>query len=275
MMDSRMNTKSAISPRHAGRLFERYGPWAVVTGASSGIGRAFADRLAQAGLSLVLVARRDDTLKAVAAELNAHYETVCHCVPVDLSQNGSASQLMVQTGSREVGLLVAAAGYGTSGPFLDSVLANERTMIDLNCGAVSELAHLYGQSMRARGRGAIILMSSLVAFQGVPRSANYAATKAFVQVLAEGLRPELRPFGIDVLAVAPGPIQSGFADRAGMTMSMSQGPDVVAVQALAALGRTGTVRPGWLSKLLEAGLAPLPRRLRTRIMQQVMAGMTP
>ncbi|WP_193336371.1 SDR family NAD(P)-dependent oxidoreductase [Devosia beringensis] len=270
-----MNTKSAISPRYAGRLVERYGRWAVVTGASSGIGRAFAERLAQAGFSLVLVARRDDMLKAVAAELNAHYETVCHCVPVDLSQNGSASQLMVQTGSREVGLLVAAAGYGTSGPFLDSDLANERTMIDLNCGAVSELTHLYGQSMRARRRGAIILMSSLLAFQGVPRSANYAATKAFVQVLAEGLRPELRPFGIDVLAVAPGPIQSGFADRAGMTMSMSQGPDVVAVQALAALGRTGTVRPGWLSKLLEAGLAPLPRRLRTHVMQQVMAGMTP
>lgn len=117
-------------------------------------------------------------------------------------------------------------------------------------------------------------MSSLLAFQGVPRAANYAATKAYVQSLAEGLRVELAPFGVDVVASAPGPIHSGFGARAAMTMSMGQTPDVVARTTLDALGRWGTVRPGWLSKLLEASLSFLPRWGRVRILTLVMGGMT-
>ena len=117
-------------------------------------------------------------------------------------------------------------------------------------------------------------MSSLLAWQGVPRAANYAATKAYVQPLAEGLRIELGPVGVDVVACAPGPIASGFADRAGMVMSGAAPARVVAQETLAALGRWGTVRPGLLSKLLEWSLAFLPRWGRVRMLALVMGGMT-
>jgi len=117
-------------------------------------------------------------------------------------------------------------------------------------------------------------MSSLVAFQGVPRAANYAATKAYVQSFAEALRLELKPLGVDVIASAPGPIRSGFATRASMRMGLAQTPRDVADATLAALGRRGIVRPGWLSKFLEASLMFLPRWGRVRTMGFVMAGMT-
>jgi len=126
----------------------------------------------------------------------------------------------------------------------------------------------------SRGHGGIVLMSSLLAFQGTPGSAHYAATKAYVQSLAEGLREELRPLGVAVVASAPGPIATGFAARANMRMSMSLGPRVVAAQTLAALGRKTTVRPGWLSKLLGWSLATAPRGLKVKIIGRVMAGMT-
>ncbi len=255
---------------------QRYGPWAVVTGASDGIGRAFATELAAAGVNLVLVARRRNVLEELAVELQRAHGITCDVLDIDLARADGAAKLVSAATNRDIGLLVGAAGFGTSGPFLDNSIETELEMIDVNCRAVVELAHFYGAQFVSRGSGGLVFMSSLLAFQGVPRAANYAATKAYVQVLAEGLRRELAPKNVDVLAVAPGPIDSGFGRRANMTMSMSmsEGPAVVARGALAALGRRGTTRPGRLSKLLGGSLSPLPRTLRTRIMGQVMAGMT-
>ncbi|MEL6179942.1 MAG: SDR family NAD(P)-dependent oxidoreductase, partial [Myxococcota bacterium] len=136
------------------------------------------------------------------------------------------------------------------------------------------LTHHYGRRFAAQKRGGIILMSSLLAFQGVPRAAHYAATKAYVQTLAEGLRLELAPYTVDVLACAPGPVHSGFAERANMRMGVALKPEDIALATLSALGRRTTVRPGWLSKLLEGSLALLPRWGRVRILAQVMGGMT-
>ena len=119
-----------------------------------------------------------------------------------------------------------------------------------------------------------MLLSSLVALQGTPGAAHYAATKAYVQTLAEGLRVELRPAGVDVIACAPGPVHSGFAERAGMRMSRAVSPDDVALPTLHALGRRTTVVPGGLSKILSWSLAPLPRSLRTTVMTSVMGAMT-
>jgi short-subunit dehydrogenase len=173
----------------------------------------------------------------------------------------------------DVGLVIAGAGYGLAGRFLDNSLADELDMIDVNCRAVAELVHRFAAPMVARRAGGIILFSSIVAFQGVPGQANYAATKAWVQVFAEGLGRELQPAGVDVLAVAPGPVATGFAARAGLSMGAAEKPEVVARASLNALGHTGTVRPGTLATLLEASLSLLPRRGRTRILGQVMAGM--
>ena len=253
---------------------ERYGPWAVVTGASDGIGREMAVCLAQDGLDLVLVARRKANLEALAGELARAHGIRTLVIAADLGTKAGIESVLKGTNRLETGLLVAAAGFGTSGPFIDASLEQELSMIDVNCRAVVELSHAFGARFARQKRGGLVLMSSLVAFQGVPRAANYAATKAFIQTFAEGVRAELKPFGVDVIASAPGPVHSGFASRASMTMSKAASSRTVAEQTLKALGNVGTVRPGFLSKLLEFSLMFLPRFGRVRMMGVVMAGMT-
>ena len=263
----------ARSPRHQA-FRTAYGPWAVITGASDGIGRELAWRVAARGVSVVLVARRRAVLTQLAEQLGAAHGVEARVVDVDLAQRGADEAVARAVSDLEVGLYVACAGFGTSGEFLASDLSAELDMIDVNCRALTGLAHRLGARMAERGRGGMVLMSSLLAFSGVPGAAGYAATKAYVQALAEGLHLELGPRGIDVLASAPGPIHSGFAARADMRMGMAQRPRDVADATLDALGRGITVRPGWLSKLLEASLATLPRQVRARILARVMHGMT-
>ena len=252
----------------------RYGPVAVVTGASSGIGRDMAVGLAERGLDLVVVARRADRLEALAAELMENYGVVVTPVAADLATPTGIRATITAADVLDVGLLAACAGFGTSGQFTDANISNEREMVAVNCLALMELSHHFARRLAARGRGGLILMSSLVAFQGVPTAAHYAATKAYVQSLAEGLAVELAPANIDVLAAAPGPTRSGFAERANMQMGGAVESKTVALGALNGLGRRSVVRPGLLSKALEASLAMLPRRGRVRMLGKVMGGMT-
>lgn len=270
-----MNTrKTTASQRQDERLRLRYGPWAVITGASSGIGRALALRLAEAGFSLVLVARRQEALEQMAADWTAQHGGQYRVIAVDLAREGAACWVTEATMDLDVGLLVAAAGFGTSGPFLASSTEQELEMLNVNCRAPLELSLHFGQRFARRGRGGIILMSSIVAFQGMPSAAHYAATKAYVQSLAEALSVELAPLGVDVLASAPGPTQSGFGARADMRMGKALTPSDVAQPTLNALGRKSTVLPGLLSKMLVYSLIPLPRRVCVRIMGAVMGSMT-
>lgn len=257
-------------------LRARYGPWALVTGASDGIGCAIARQLAEAGLHLVLVARRGAVLERLAVELQSYFPIEVTVIALDLARPGSDAELAERTRALDIGLVVAAAGFGTSGRLLDASLDDELAMIDVNARSVVSLVHTFGARLARRRRGGIVLMSSLLAFQGVARAATYAATKAFVQTLAEGVRHELSADGVDVIAVAPGPVRSGFATRARMTMSFAQTPDSVATAVLRALRRRkgGTIRPGFLSKFLEASLAILPRFGRVRMMKRIMASMT-
>lgn len=261
-----MNTKSVFA--------ERYGPWAVVTGASEGIGKAFARELASNGASLVLVARRQQVLEKLAAELTQTHGVECRVIAMDLSNSRNVDDLAAATKDLDVGLVVAAAGFGTSGPLLNSELQTELSMMDLNCNALMACTWHFAKRFAQRGRGGLVLMSSLLAFHGVPRAANYAATKAYVQTLAEGLRVELAAVGVDVIACAPGPISTGFAKRANLHMATALQAEVVARVTLAALGKQTTVRPGWLSKLLGWSLALLPRWAQVRVIAQVMKGMT-
>lgn len=263
----------ALTPRQE-RWRATYGPWAVVTGASDGIGREMALCLAKMGLKLVLVARRRAVLEQFAADLNARYGTEARVVDADLVQPAGVEALIAATAALEVGLLVACAGFGLAGRFIDSAVDQEAAMVDVNCRAVLALSHHFSRRFVAQRRGGLVLMSSLLAFQGVPLSANYAATKAYIQSLAEGLYHELAPLGVDVLASAPGPIHTGFAARADMQMGLAQKPEHVAQETLDALGRRYVVRPGWLSKFLETSLSFLPRWGRVRAMAQVMKGMT-
>jgi uncharacterized protein len=251
----------------------QYGPWAVVTGASSGIGREIALRLAASGLNLILVARRQGLLEELGSDLGRRgIET--RVIAADLGTKAGIEAVAAGSGDLDVGLLVAAAGFGTSGPFLDSDLTQELVMLDVNCRALLWQSLHFGRRFAERGRGGLIFLASLVGFQGTPFSANYAATKAYVQSLAEALHVEFALRGVDVLASAPGPVQSGFAARAGMRMGAALKPADVAQATLDALGCKTTVVPGLLSKILTYSLIPLPRSSRVRMMGWVMRGMT-
>jgi short-subunit dehydrogenase len=252
---------------------DRYGPWAVVTGASRGIGQAFARRIAADGINVVLIARSRDRLDALATELQAAHGISTTVLAADLSDPDAADAIEEATSRLDVGLAVLAAGFGTTGSVLETELAAELALIAVNVTAVMRLAHTFANRLAARGGGGIVLFGSILGWQGVPGQANYAASKAYVQSLAEALHDDLAPRGVDVLAVAPGPVDSGFGAAAGLTMTSATPPDVVARQSLAALGRRRTVVPGARGKVLTAALTPLPRRIRSRILGKVIAGM--
>jgi len=256
------------------RLYSRYGAWAVVTGASSGIGKEMALRLAEARLNLVLVARSQDLLEQMATDLGDRYGIDVRVVHLDLAVETGMDTLANITQDLDVGLLVASAGFGTSGLFLDAQLDEEMDMLNVNCRSLLALSWYFGQRFAKQGRGGIVLMSSIVGFQGLPFAAHYAATKAYVQTLAEGLAVELAPMGVDVIASAPGPTNSGFGARAGMKMGKVLHPGKVAQVTLNALGRKSFVLPGLLTKVLVYSLVPLPRWARVRIMGSVMKSMT-
>ena len=263
-----------LSQQEKDRLKTKYGPWAVVTGASSGIGMELAERLAESGLNLVINARNGEQLAAIATRLTATYGITIKSVAADLGSQVAVDQFIAATNGLAVGLFVASAGFGTSGSFLEADITEEIAMLRVNCEALLVLTHHFSQRFVGQKRGGIILMSSLVGFQGVPFAAHYAATKAYVQSLAEALAVELKPYDVDVLAAAPGPVESGFGQRANMQMSMSLTPAQVGIPILKALGRQSTVLPGLLTKFLVGSLRTVPRWAKVLIMKQVMGGMT-
>jgi short-subunit dehydrogenase len=231
-------------------------------------------KLAAAGINLVIVARKREALDELAGIIKSHNGVQVLVVDVDLGSETALKILETRTSDLDVGLLVAAAGFGTSGPFLESTLDTEMEMLSVNCRALFGTCFHFAQRFAKRGRGGIILMSSIVGFQGMPFAAHYAATKAYVQTLAEALYVELAPLGIDVLAAAPGPTHSGFAARAGQRMATALRPEDISQPILDALGLMSTTLPGFLSKVLRYSIVPLPRWARVRIMGKVMQGMT-
>ena len=252
---------------------DRYGPWALVTGASNGIGKALATRIAGEGINVVLVARSVDTLHTLAAELTASFGVETMVLPADLAVPGAAGDVACLTDRIDIGLVILAAGFGNTGTFLETQLAEELQLVAVNITTVTQLTHAFAGRLAARGKGGIAPFGPIVRWQGGPGQAHYAASRAYVQSLAEGLHDELAPCGVDVLAVAPGPVDSGFGVRAGLRMTSATTTDVVAVATLDALGRRRTVIPGARGKVLTAALTPLPRRIRSVILGRVIAGM--
>jgi short-subunit dehydrogenase len=263
-----------LSASERTRLKDNYGPWAIVSGASSGIGLEIVERLAESGLNLIIHARSENILQGISKRLTSTHNIEVKVVASDISEQAGIQKLIETTQSLPIGLLVASAGYGTSGEFIHTSMHAEINMLRLNCEALLTLTHHFAQRFVAQKRGGIILMSSMVAFQGVPYSANYAATKAYVQSLGEALAEELRPHGVDVLAAAPGPVASGFGQRANMKMNMPLTPQQVGIPILKALGRNTTVLPGFLTKFLVYSLRTVPRWGKVKIMKIVMGGMT-
>lgn len=256
------------------RLKSKYGPWAVVTGASSGIGLEIAERLAESGLNLALNARNKDLLLEISQRFQKNYGIQTTILAMDVTSEEFTQQIIEFSKKSKVGLLVASAGFGTSGVFIESSLEEEIEMLRVNCEALLKLTHYFAGLFAREKRGGIILMSSMVGFQGVPYAAHYAATKAYVQSLAEALALELKPQGVDVLAAAPGPVASGFGKRARMKMDLTLQPAQVGIPILKSLGKRTTVLPGFLTKFLVYSLRTVPRWGKIRIMKIVMGGMT-
>ncbi|ULQ55475.1 SDR family NAD(P)-dependent oxidoreductase [Flavihumibacter rivuli] len=262
-----------LTAKEKARLKSNYGEWAIVTGASSGIGLELAHQLAASGINLIINGRQEERLLQAKKQLSRHQVQVIPVV-ADLAEAGGIDKIIQASRGLPIGLLVNNAGFGTSGLFVDASLFTEINMLRVNCEAVLSLTHYFAQQFKQQKRGGIIFLSSLVAFQGVPYAAHYAATKAYIQSFAEALAVELKPFQVDVLAAAPGPVDSGFAHRANMKMGNSLAPEKIGVPILKALGRTNNVVPGLLSKVLVYSLATVPRSAKIKIMKKVMGGFT-
>ena len=257
----------------------RYGPWALVAGASEGLGAEFARQLAGKGLDLALVARRAGKLEALAGELAARYGVQTRSLSLDLSNPETPGAILAQVEDIEVGLLVYNASFSCIGPFFDRSLAEHRQELQVNCLAPLALVHSFGRSMAARRRGGIILMSSLSASQGSAYISNYTATKAYNQILAEGLWEELREHGVDVLACSPGATRTPnyLASLDGRPSGGSVPaiePRTVVTEALAALGKEPGVIPGFTNRLSALVMRRiLPRRTAIRLMGRVLKGL--
>lgn len=219
--------------------------YALITGASSGIGECFARALGARGRNLVLVARSKPKLEALAAELRISYKVQVESLSYDLSLAGAATSLAEALRERrlEVGLLVNNAGFGARGEFWKLPLERQSEMLRLNVHALVDLTHLLLPSMVEQRCGGIINVSSTASFQPVPYTTVYAATKAFVSSFSAGLAEELRPYGVVVVTLCPGGTSTNFfeASRYG-TRSFPgglQAPEEVVEAGLAALDRGG------------------------------------
>ncbi|MDH3211641.1 MAG: SDR family NAD(P)-dependent oxidoreductase [Myxococcales bacterium] len=260
----------------------RYGPWAFVAGGSEGLGAEFATQIAARGVNLVLLAPNAAELAALGDALVAEHGVEVKALALDLADPATLRTAKQETDDVEVGLLVYNAAHAWIGPFLDAPLEEHLAELDVNCRGPLLFAYAFGREMAARRRGGILLMSSLAGAQGAPGIANYAATKAYDTVLAEGLWGELRGRGVDVLACCagatrtPGYLASRKARGGGVFSAPEMEPAAVVSKALAALGRKPSLIPGAANRVAAIFMQRLlPRRLAVRIMGRSTRGLRP
>ena len=237
----------------------------LITGASSGIGAAFARKLAARGRNVLLVARSEDKLVTMCNELGRVSGVRAHYIALDLLQPDAAAQLFEETQRRElvVDTLVNNAGFGSMGEFVELDLKRELEIIDLNVKSLVELTHRFLKPMRERKQGAIINVASTAGFQAVPYMTTYAATKAFVLSFSEALWEENRAHGVHVMALCPGVTDTNFFAASKMDrppMRTIQTAEEVVDAALRAMDRQKTVAiSGWTKWLVVEAERFVPR----------------
>jgi len=225
----------------------RYGEWALITGASSGIGAALARQIAADGMNVALSARRQDRLESLATEIERDFNVSTRVVAADLSDRAGTESLIAAVSDLEIALLVNNAGLGYAGRF-DLLDADRlRGLVAVNCEAPVLLTHAFVQGMRERGRGGVIFTGSVAGRQPLPLHAVYSATKAFDGFLGEALWAELRASNIDVLVLEPGSTETEFQEVAGEIPHAGQSADEVAALGLRSLGEQPSVIPGWFN----------------------------
>jgi uncharacterized protein len=246
--------------------------WALVTGASAGIGKAFAQELAVGGTHLVLTARRGDRLAQIAKTLEAQHKIRTEVCVADLADGNAPQQLLAFTQGKgiDVDLLINNAGFGSYGEFADDDLQRLLAMVEVNCRAVVHLTRLYLPGMVMRQRGDILIVASTASFQAVPYISTYAATKAFDLIFAEGLAEEAKPYGIRVCALCPGSTTSEFHEVARQTQfaakQKQESAEKVARTGLRALAAGKSYVISGLRNYLGAHMQRIvPRRVVTHI----------
>ncbi len=232
---------------------QKYGPWAVIAGGSDGIGAAFAEQLAAAGIHIALLARREEVLRECAAGLRARHGVHTHTVSVDLAAPDMGERIAAATAELELGLLIYNAGASTHAKrFLDQPLADSEYMVALNCTGPIKLAHHFGGLMRPRRRGGMIFLSSMAGLAGCAYEVAYSAGKAFDKIFAEALWADLQADGIDALGLIVGATFTPSHERADVNFAVlnpdnpakaAMQPAAVASEGLAHLGRT----PVWVA----------------------------
>jgi uncharacterized protein len=245
---------------------EKFGPWAIVTGASSGIGKEFARQLAASGFNIVLVARRLSTLEELGNRLDAEFGVQYRAVEVDLAEEHFLSTLEEATHDLDIGLVVSNAGTWMLGDFVTMDARVLQRSLNLNVRAHLDVAHYFGQRLARRGRGGLLLTASTAGLQGIPFSAEYAAAKAYVLTLGEGLHKELQKVGVHVTVLLPGATDTPLLAASGFDLPAflkPMSPEQCVAEGLAALSANrATHIAGRMNRMLAA---LMPRRLATRM----------
>ncbi len=248
-------------------LKRRYGDWALVTGATSGIGAEIAGQLAAQGINIVLVARKKKALKEHSDKLKKLHNVETLAISADLS-TAEGMEKVTQV-ERDIDLLVLAAGYETNGAFEKADIEKELQLLKLNVISVLHMTHHFSRLMVQRGRGAILLVSGLVAHMPAPYFSNYAGTKAYVLHMGTSLHGELNPKGVDVSVLSPGLTDTPMAHDALVDWSKmpmpSTDPAAVAKAALDGLGKQLLIIPGLSNKVLAMTMKLTPPGIQSRV----------
>ncbi|MBT2302075.1 SDR family oxidoreductase [Variovorax paradoxus] len=254
--------------------------WVLITGASSGFGEEFARQYAAKGHALVLVARRIERLQALAESLQRKYGVKVIVKQVDLSNVAAVTELhaRLRKSGVAVEILINNAGHGLQGPFLDTPMDGALDMVQLDIASLTVMTSLFGQDMRERGRGKILLVASLLAHYGVENMAVYGAAKAYVLRLGDALHRELKRDGVTVTSLCPGMSDTGFAQAAKQKVTFAlkllmMKPEPVVRAGIRALhaGRISVV-PGWSNKAAVAMVWATPRWLHQAVFARIMNG---
>jgi uncharacterized protein len=250
----------------------------MITGASSGIGLKFSHKFAQDGWNLVLVARSQDKLRSLAAELEEKYKIKTHVIPADLAETNASRRIFEQVSAKgiRVDTLINNAGFGLFGEFEQTEIKKEVDMIQVNITALTELSKYFGKEMVKRKHGQILNVASTAAFQPGPLMAVYYATKAYVLSFSEALANEWEDYGVNVMALCPGATSTGFKDTADLQQSKLFQSGVMTVDEVVDEAykqmedeKKVVVIPGMKNKLLAGSIRFLPRRMVTKIVRKV------
>ncbi|MBN1648328.1 MAG: SDR family NAD(P)-dependent oxidoreductase [Spirochaetales bacterium] len=252
------------------RLMEKYGNWALITGASAGIGKAFACILSSLGINTMLLSDDGPALKETALFLEKKYAIKTIILNIDLSSADYMKEIQKAAETVKPGIIINNAGYGLMGYFLQHTFDEYKHMLSVDEEAVLHLTyHFCRQFYIENRRAAIINVSSANAefYRGIPFSAVYSASKSFIKNISEAIYHEMKPFGIDVLNVAPGPTKTSFQEKANTnTLSFAESPENVVRRSLSSLGKKPSVTTNRKTLLILAiyHLLPLPASWKTR-----------